>query len=54
VLDEGKWVRFEEFLDKRLHISVSHGISEEAAAEELQSLEEWMAQPPEGTPGSRT
>lgn len=45
VLDEGKWVRFEEFLDKRLHISVSHGISAEAAAEELQSLEDWMAQP---------
>lgn len=45
VLDQGKWVRFEEFLDKRLNISVSHGISEEAAKEELQNLEEWMAQP---------
>lgn len=45
VLDEGKWVRFEEFLDKRLNISVSHGISEEAAKEELQNLEDWMAQP---------
>ena len=47
VLDEGKWVRFEEFLDKRLNISVSHGISEDAAKEELQNLEDWMAAPPE-------
>lgn len=45
VLDQGKWVRFEEFLDKRLNISITHGISDEAAAEELQSLEDWMAHP---------
>jgi hypothetical protein len=44
VLDEGKWVRFEEFLDKRLNISITHGISEEAAKDELESLEDWMAQ----------
>lgn len=44
VLDQGKWVRFEEFLDKRLNISITHGISEEAAQDELHSLEEWMNQ----------
>jgi len=38
VLDEGKWVKFEEFLEKRLHISTSHGISEDAASEELSAL----------------
>ncbi|NQW03473.1 MAG: hypothetical protein HQ485_05540 [Acidobacteria bacterium] len=37
-LDEGKWVKFEEFLDKRLHIQMSHGISEDAASEELSAL----------------
>lgn len=44
VLDEGKWVRFEEFLDKRLNISITHGISEDAAKDELQNLEDWMNQ----------
>jgi len=44
VLDQGKWMRFEEFLNTRLHISVSHGISEDAAQEEIQSLEDWMSQ----------
>lgn len=53
VLDEGKWVRFEEFLDKRLNISVSHGISEDAAKEELQNLEDWMAQPASAPPAER-
>ena len=52
VLDEGKWVRFEEFLDKRLNISVSHGISEDAAKEELQNLEDWMSQSSDATQGS--
>lgn len=42
VLDQGKWVRFEEFLDKRLNISITHGISEDAAQDELHSLEDWM------------
>lgn len=45
VLDQGKWVRFEEFLDKRLNISITHGISEDAAQDELQNLEEWMNKP---------
>lgn len=45
VLDQGKWVRFEEFLDKRLNISITHGISEDAEDEELQSFKEWMNQP---------
>ena len=39
VLDDGKWVEFEEFLGKRLKIEVTHGISAEAANELLQSLE---------------
>jgi hypothetical protein len=38
VLDEGKWVKFEEFLENRLHITTSHGISEDAASEELSAL----------------
>lgn len=38
VLDQGKWVKFEEFLDKRLHIATSHGISDDAASEELSAL----------------
>ncbi len=38
VMDEGKWVQFEEFLEKRLRINVSHSISEEAANEELSHL----------------
>lgn len=44
VLDEGKWVRLEEFLEKRLNISITHGISDGAADAELQSLEDWMNQ----------
>ncbi len=38
VLDEGKWVQFEEFLEKRLHINVTHSISEDSSDDELTSL----------------
>jgi hypothetical protein len=38
VLDEGKWVQFEEFLEKRLHINVTHSISEDSSDDELTHL----------------
>ena len=32
VKSEGKWIPFEEFLSRNLHLNLSHGISEEGAA----------------------
>jgi hypothetical protein len=43
VLDQGKWVRFEEFLEKHLQINVSHSISADALQQELKSLEDEQA-----------
>ena len=31
IRSEGRWMRFEEFMEKNFHISFTHGISEEAA-----------------------
>jgi hypothetical protein len=39
VLDDGKWVEFEEFLEKRLKVGVTHGISADAANELLDAFE---------------
>jgi hypothetical protein len=50
VLDEGKWVKFEEFLDKRLNISVSHTISDEAAEAELAAFAEEFPARDKSTP----
>jgi hypothetical protein len=38
VLDDGQWVRFEEYLDRRLGVKVTHGISEEALREQLKHM----------------
>ncbi len=35
---EGRWVPFEEFLEKRFRLKLSHGISEEAARLEMENL----------------
>lgn len=35
---EGRWVPFEEFLEKRFRLKLSHGISEEAAMLEMENL----------------
>lgn len=35
---EGRWVPFEEFLEKRFQLKLSHGISDEAALLEMDSL----------------
>jgi hypothetical protein len=43
VLDQGKWVRFEEFLETHLQINVSHSISADALEQEMKSLEDEQA-----------
>jgi hypothetical protein len=37
---EGRWVSVEEFLERRFGLTVSHGISEDALADQLAALEE--------------
>ena len=35
---EGKWIRLEDYLKRRFGVSVSHGLSQEAAAEMIQEM----------------
>ncbi|MBV9491218.1 MAG: hypothetical protein JO069_16070 [Verrucomicrobia bacterium] len=46
IKNEERWMTLEEFLDKQLHLRISHGISEEALSELLTSVErdEWDRQ----------
>jgi CHASE3 domain sensor protein len=50
---EGEWIRLEDYLNKRFGISVSHGISKEAAAKMIQEMRQTKApsSPPESPAG---
>jgi len=48
IRDHGHWVSFEEFMEKRLHVPVTHGISEEAA--DLLKKDTGQLFPPEEPP----
>lgn len=50
---EGEWIRLEDYLNKRFGVSVSHGISKEAAEKMMQEMRQTKAssspsQPPPG------
>ena len=50
---EGEWIRLEDYLNKRFGVSVSHGISKEAAEKMMQEMRQTKAssspsQPPAG------
>ncbi|HTX22830.1 MAG TPA: CHASE3 domain-containing protein [Candidatus Aquilonibacter sp.] len=49
---EGEWIRLEEYLKKRFGISVSHGLSKEAAEKIAKEIE--VARRPDAAPPPRT
>lgn len=38
VKDEGEWIRMEDYLQRRFGVSISHGLSKEAAAKMIQEI----------------
>jgi hypothetical protein len=51
VLDHGKWIEFEEFLLTRLHIQVTHGISDESSDDLLTEMLDGPHSPPKAEGG---
>lgn len=47
---EGEWIRLEDYLKRRFGVSVSHGLSKEAAAKMVQEIKQTNAPPPPGRP----
>ncbi len=45
---EGEWIRVEDYLKRRFGVSVSHGLSKEAAAKMVQEIQQTNAPPPPG------
>jgi len=46
---EGEWIRVEDYLKRRFNVSVSHGLSKEAAAKMIQEIRQ--SNPPPNSPG---
>jgi CHASE3 domain sensor protein len=46
---EGEWIRLEDYLKRRFGVSVSHGLSKEAAAKMMQEIRQ--SNPPPNSPG---
>ena len=46
---EGEWIRLEDYLKRRFGVSVSHGLSKEAAAKMIQEIRQ--SNPPPNSPG---
>ena len=49
---EGEWIRLEDYLQRRFGVSVSHGLSKEAAAKMIQEIRQTNASPPPPGPAS--
>lgn len=47
---EGEWIRLEDYLKRRFGVSVSHGLSKEAAAKMVQEIQQSNAPPPPPAP----
>jgi hypothetical protein len=51
---EGEWIRLEEYLKRRFGVSVSHGLSKEAAAKMIQEIRQTHTRPDSPGPGPGT
>jgi CHASE3 domain sensor protein len=49
---EGEWIRLEDYLKRRFNISVSHGLSKEAAGKMIQEIRQSSAPPKPRKPAS--
>ena len=47
VKHEGKWIRLDDYLQRRFGFSVSHGMSQEAATKMMQEIQKSHAPPPD-------